>query len=47
MPKKIESTYRSYQYLEPGADYRVFALAKEVGRVPEELVPLSDAEENA
>jgi len=45
MPKKKDSSYRAYQYLEPGADYRAFALAKEVGRVPEELVQLSDAEE--
>ena len=36
---KKESPYRSYQYLEPGTDYRTFALAKEVGRVPEELTP--------
>ncbi|HEV2011356.1 MAG TPA: membrane dipeptidase, partial [Candidatus Limnocylindria bacterium] len=45
MGKKKDASYRSYQYLEPGADYRAFALAKEIGRVPEELVPLSDAEE--
>ena len=45
MANKADRGYRSYQYLEPGTDYRAFALAKEVGRVPEELVPLSDAEE--
>jgi membrane dipeptidase len=45
MVKKKASGYRSYQYLEPGTDYRAFALAKEIGRVPEELVPLSAAEE--
>jgi len=28
------SDYRSYQYLEPGRDYRAFELAPEVGRVP-------------
>ncbi|HZS16162.1 MAG TPA: membrane dipeptidase [Candidatus Dormibacteraeota bacterium] len=28
------SAYRSYQYLEPGRDYRAFELAAEVGRVP-------------
>ena len=44
MPKK-DPGYRSYQYLEAGADYRAFPLAKEVARVPEELVTLSDAEE--
>ena len=45
MTAKKHSGYRAYQYLQPGADYRAFTLAKEVGRVPEELVPLSDAEE--
>ena len=45
MTAKRQGGYRAYQYLEPGADYRAFALAKEVGRVPEDLVPLSDAEE--
>jgi membrane dipeptidase len=45
MAQKKDAGYRSYQYLEPGADYRAFALAKETGRVPEELIPLSDAEE--
>jgi membrane dipeptidase len=45
MAKKKGVGYRSYQYLEPGADYRAFALAKETGRVTEELVPLSSAEE--
>jgi membrane dipeptidase len=44
MATKKDPRYRSYQYLEPGADYRAFALAKEIGRVPEELVPLSEAE---
>ena len=28
------SDYRSYQYLEPGRDYRAFELAPEIGRVP-------------
>jgi len=45
MARKKDASYRSYQYLEAGADYRAFALAKEIGRVPEELVPLSEAEE--
>jgi hypothetical protein len=39
MGKKKDSGYRAYQYLEPGADYRAFALAKEIDRAPEELVP--------
>ena len=42
-PPKRDSGYRAFQYLAPD-DYRAFALAKEIGRVPEELVPLSDAE---
>ena len=37
--------YRSYSYLEPGRDYRVFDLAPEVGRVPAHLVEVNDAEE--
>lgn len=37
--------YRSYQYLEPGKDYRAFELVPELGRVPEYRVPLSDDEE--
>lgn len=37
--------YRSFQYLEPGADYQPFELAKEVGRVPSRVVAVSDAEE--
>jgi membrane dipeptidase len=45
MAEKKDAGYRSYQYLEPGADYRAFALAKETSRVPEELVPLSSADE--
>jgi membrane dipeptidase len=45
MGRKQAAGYRAYQYLEPGADYRAFTLAKEIGRVPEELVALSDAEE--
>ena len=37
--------YRSFQYLEPDTDYRPFALAKEIGRVPSRRVDVSDAEE--
>jgi len=43
-PKQY-SGYRSFQYLEPGRDYKQFELAREVGRVPEHPVPLSDEEE--
>src|SRR5438132_4160843 len=42
-PRKRDPGYRVFQYLAPD-DYRAFALAKEVGRVPEERVPLSDAD---
>ncbi|HEV2249133.1 MAG TPA: membrane dipeptidase [Candidatus Limnocylindria bacterium] len=45
MTAKRKSGYRSYQYLEPGTDYRDFRLAREIGRVPEDVVPLSDTEE--
>jgi len=37
--------YRSFQYLEPGADYRDFALAKELDRVPSRKVEVSEAQE--
>jgi len=37
--------YRSYSWLEAGKDYRVFKLAKEVGRVPSKVIELSKAEE--
>ncbi len=45
MKQKRYSGYRSFQYLEPGTDYRAFPLAKQIGRVPEFRYPLSDAEE--
>ncbi|HET7700179.1 MAG TPA: membrane dipeptidase [Candidatus Limnocylindria bacterium] len=37
--------YRSFQYLEPDVDYRPFALAREIGRVPSRRVEVTDAEE--
>ncbi|HZP95259.1 MAG TPA: membrane dipeptidase [Candidatus Limnocylindria bacterium] len=37
--------YRSFEYLEPGTDYRPFELAKEVGRVPSRVVDVTAAEE--
>jgi membrane dipeptidase len=43
---KQYSGYRSFQYLEPGRDYREFRLAAEVDRVPPFTVPLdADQEE--
>lgn len=40
MPAKSRAPYRPFQYLEPGADYREFALAKELDRVPSKRYPL-------
>lgn len=37
--------YRSFQYLEAGADYKAFDLAVELDRVPSKKVEVSDAEE--
>jgi len=37
--------YRSFQYLEAGKDYKEFALAKEVDRVPPYRVPLTAEQE--
>ncbi|NIP57293.1 MAG: diguanylate cyclase [Gemmatimonadetes bacterium] len=37
--------YRSFEYLEPGKDYRAFDLAEEVGRVEEYRVSLTEEEE--
>lgn len=45
MKQKRYAGYRSFQYLEPGTDYRAFPLAKQIGRVTEFRYPLSDAEE--
>ena len=39
------SGYKSFQYLEPGVDYRNFEIAKEVGRVEPYQIPLSEPEE--
>ncbi|MEV1330420.1 membrane dipeptidase [Micromonospora costi] len=36
--------HRSYSYLEPHLDYRVFALAQEIGRVPEHDLGLTDTQ---
>jgi membrane dipeptidase len=39
------SGYRSFQYLEPGTDYREFKLAKELDRVPSRKVEVSTVQE--
>src|SRR5205823_5566733 len=43
--RKRYSGYRSFQYLEPGVDYREFKLAREVDRVHSQRVEVSDAQE--
>ncbi len=40
MPKAGYTGYRSFDYLEPGTDYRTFELASELDRVPSALVEL-------
>ncbi len=42
---KRYSGYRSFQYLEPGVDYKNFELAKEVERVEPYQIPLTEPEE--
>jgi membrane dipeptidase len=37
--------YKSFEYLEPGTDYREFKLARELDRVPSRKVDVSDAQE--
>ena len=37
--------YKSFQYLEPGVDYRQFKLVREIGRVKSKRIELSKAEE--
>jgi membrane dipeptidase len=45
MQKKTYTGYRSFQYLEPGVDYRPFRLAREVGRVEHYVYPVTEAQE--
>lgn len=45
MNRKNYRGYKSFQYLEPGPDYRPFKLAKELGRVPAYEISLSPEEE--
>ena len=46
MKKKRYDGYRSYSYLEPDRDYKVFELAPEFDRVPGYDLQLSDAQES-
>ena len=45
MKMKRYDGYASFQYLEPGIDYRPFELAAQLGRVPTYTVPVSEAQE--
>jgi membrane dipeptidase len=45
MKRKNYSGYRSYQYLEPGVDYKPFQLVREIDRVTSRTVEVTDAEE--
>ena len=45
MKKTAYNGYRSFQYLEPGADYRAFELAAEIDRVPSAAVEVSADQE--
>lgn len=45
MPPKNYRGYKSFDYLEEGADYRPFRLARELGRVPAYEYPLTDEEQ--
>lgn len=45
MKKKVYNGYKSFQYLEPGVDYKPFKLAKEIGRVEPYVVPVTDSQE--
>ena len=45
MGKKNYRGYKAFQYLEPGKDYQVFKLAKELNTVPPYFIPLSKNEE--
>lgn len=45
MTKKTYSGYRSFQYLEPGEDYKPFKLAKEIGRVEPYVYPVTEEQE--
>ena len=45
MSKKRYNGYKSFQYLEPGTDYKVFNLSKEIGRVRPYVVSVTPEQE--
>ncbi len=45
MQNKRYSGYKSFDYLEPGTDYKAFKLAKELNRVPSMKVPTTTEQE--
>jgi membrane dipeptidase len=45
MQKKTYNGYKSFQYLEPGIDYKPFKLAQEVARVEPYVYPVSEEQE--
>ena len=45
MQSKRYNGYKSFDYLEPGADYKAFKLAKELDRVPSTKVPTTAEQE--
>ena len=45
MSKKRYNGYKSFQYLEPGTDYKAFSFSKEIGRVPPYVVPVTPEQE--
>ena len=45
MNKKQYSGYKSFQYLDPGSDFRAFKLAREIGRVEPFVYPVSEDQE--
>lgn len=45
MSRKKYDGYRSFQYLEPGIDYKVFKIAKEINRVEPFVVPVTPEQE--
>lgn len=45
MKSKKYTGYQSFQYLEPGVDYKPFTLAAQIGRVPSTPYPVSAAQE--
>jgi membrane dipeptidase len=45
MQKKRYSGYRSFEYLEPGVDYKPFKLARELNRVPSRKVEVTPEQE--